>query len=83
MRNWIPTSALLLVLAFGSSSRGQEGIELAPADPHLAPQELTVDDGPVSVQVPFQLLVNGKDWHGHTVGWHIDGGATLWLGLPG
>jgi hypothetical protein len=83
MRNLIPTSALLVVLAVGSISHAQEGIELAPADPHLAPQEFTVDDGPVSVQVPFQLLVNGKDWHGHTVGWHIDGGATLWLGLPG
>jgi hypothetical protein len=60
MRNLIPTSALLVVLAFGSISRAQEGIELAPADPHLAPQEFTVDDGPVSVQVPFQLLVNGR-----------------------
>ena len=42
-----------------------------------------MDDGPVSVKVPFQLLVNGKNWHGHTIGWHIGLGSTMWLGLPG
>jgi hypothetical protein len=83
MRTLFPESVLLLVLSLGSISHAQEGTELAPPDPHLSLQDFTVDDGPVSVQVPFQLLVNGKDWHGHTVGWHIDGGSTLWLGLPG
>ncbi len=83
MSNLIRTALVILVLAAGSFSHGQEGIELAPADPNLVPQDFTVDDGPVSIKVPFQLLVNGKNWHGHTIGWHIDGGSTIWLGLPG
>lgn len=83
MRNLIQMAVLFLVLAGGSFSRAQEGIDLAPADPNLVPQDFTVDDGPVSIKVPFQLLVNGKNWQGHTIGWHIDGGSTIWLGLPG
>ena len=83
MRNLIPVAVLILVSAAGSFSHAQEGIEIAPADPNLVPQDFTVDDGPVSVKVPFQLLVNGKNWHGHTIGWHIGLGSTMWLGLPG
>ena len=83
MGNLIKTTVMLLVLALGSVSRAQEGTELPPADPHLVPQDFTVDDGLVSIKVPFQLLVNGKDWRGHTVGWHVDNGSTIWLGLPG
>jgi len=83
MRNLIQMAVLIAALAVGSISHAQEGIELAPADPNLVPQDFTVDDGPVSIKVPFQLLVNGKNWQGHTVGWHMDGGSTIWLGLPG
>src|SRR5690348_12632357 len=51
-----------------------------PGDPTLVPQDFTVDDGPISIKLPFQVFVNGKRFG---VGWHIDTGSTMWLGLSG
>ena len=83
MHNVIPTALLTLVLAAGLFSQGQGHPEIAPANQNLVPQDFSVDDVAISIKVPFQLLVNGEEWHGHTVGWHIDAGSTIWLGLPG
>jgi hypothetical protein len=90
MRNLIPTTLLILVVAAGLYSHAQGNAELPPADPNLAPQDFTLDDVPISIKVPFELLVNGKQWRGHTIGWHLStelhsptAGSTIWLGLPG
>jgi hypothetical protein len=53
------------------------------SDLTLVPQDFSVDDGPISIKVPFKLFVNGKEWQGHTIGWHLDSGSTMWLALPG
>jgi hypothetical protein len=89
MRNLIQT-ALLLVLAAGLFSHAQDHGKLAPANPKLVPQDFTVDDVPISIKVPFEVVINGKPWQGHTIGWHISAdlhpsntGSTMWLGLPG
>ena len=83
MRNVIPTALLTLVLTAGLFSQGQGHSEIAPANPNLVSRDFNVDDVAISIKVPFQLLVNGEEWHGHTVGWHIDAGSTIWLALPG
>ena len=59
MRNVIQSALLILVLAANSFSQGQRHPEIARADPKLVPQAFSVDDVRISVQVPFQLLVNG------------------------
>ena len=81
MRNVIETTLLVGILAAGAFSQGQGHPEIAAANPNLVPQDFSVDDVPISIQLPIQLLVNGKEWH--TLGWHIDPGSTIWLGLPG
>jgi len=81
MRSVIETTLLVGIVAAGAFSQGQGHPEIAPADPNLVPQDFSVDDVPISIQVPFQVLVNGKEWKG--LGWHIDPGSTIWLGLPG
>jgi hypothetical protein len=83
MRSVIETTLLVGIVAAGAFSQGQGDPEIAAANPNLVPQDFSVEDVPISIQVPFQLLVNGKEWKGHTVGWHIDPGSTIWLGLPG
>jgi len=73
----LPHSALpmaaLVAVAFA------QGVDrdIAPANPNLVPQEFTIDDGPVSIKVPFQVFVNGKEFQGRTIGWHIDTGSTM------
>lgn len=83
MRKLLQSALLIGVLAAGAFSQPQDGPEIPPANPNLAPQDFTIDDGPVSIKVPFQVFVNGKEFQGHTIGWHIDTGSTMWLGLPG
>ena len=53
------------------------------ANPNLVPRDFTGDDVPISIKLPFEVFVNRKPWQGHTIGWHIDTGSTVWLGLPG
>ena len=83
-------SNLLIVLAASSFSHAQDRAELPSGDPNLVPQDFTVDDVPISIKMPFTLFVNGQEWQGHTIGWHISAvshpnhaGSTMWLGLPG
>ena len=83
-------TALLIVLAASSFSHAQDRAELASADPNVVPQDFTVDDVPISIKIPFGLFVNGNEWQGHAIGWHISAvlhpnhaGPAMWLGLPG
>jgi hypothetical protein len=89
MRKVLQT-VLQIVLAAGSFCHAQDRAELSPADLNLVPQDFNVDDMPISIKIPFTLFVNGKEWQGHTIGWHISAvlhpnhaGSTMWLGLPG
>jgi hypothetical protein len=83
MRKILQNALLIAALAAVAFAQHQDRPGIAPANPNLVPREFTIDDGPVSISVPFQVLVNGKEFQGHTIGWHIDTGSTLWLGLPG
>ena len=56
---------------------------MSPPDLSLVPQEYSVDDGPVSIKLPFKLFVNGEEWRGHSIGWSLLAGSTMWLALPG
>ncbi len=76
-------SALVIAALTAMALAQRLNRDIAPANPNLMPQEFTIDDGPVSIKVPFQVFVNGKEFQGHTIGWHIDTGSTMWLGLPG
>jgi len=83
MRKMLQNALLIAALAALAFAQHQHRPGIAPANPNLVPQEFTIDDGPVSIKVPFQVFVNGKEFQGHTIGWHIDTGSTMWLGLPG
>ncbi len=83
MRHFFLCALLLGVLGAGAFSYPQHEREIAPASPNLVPQDFTVDDVPISIKVPFEVFVNGRKWQGHSFGWHIDTGSTMWLGLPG
>jgi hypothetical protein len=50
-----------VVLAAGSFCHAQGRAELSPADLNLVPQDLTVDDVPISIKIPFTLFVNGNE----------------------
>jgi hypothetical protein len=57
------------------------------AQPDLVPKDFVGENVPISITIPFEVLVNGKVWRGHTIGWHLDHAAdtesAIWLGLPG
>jgi len=82
MRKILQHALLIAALTAVAFAQRLDRPDIAPADPHLVPRDFTVDDGPVSIKVPFQVFVNGKEFQGHTIGWHIDTGSTMWLGLP-
>jgi hypothetical protein len=58
---------------------------IAQAD--LVPKDFIGENVPISLTIPFEVLINGRRWQGHTIGWHIDHPAdtrsAIWLGLPG
>ncbi len=83
MRNVLLTALWIGIFAAGGMSQSQDKPEIVPANPNLVPQDFTVDDVPISIKLPFEVFVNGKPWQGHTIGWHIDTGSTIWLGLTG
>jgi len=83
MRRILRSALLITALTSVAFAQRPGRAYSGPADPNLIPQEFTIDDGPVSIKVPFQVFVNGKEFQGHTIGWHIDTGSTMWLGLPG
>lgn len=57
------------------------------AQPDLVSKDFVGKNVPISITIPFEVLVNGKVWRGHTIGWHLDYPAdtksAIWLGLPG
>src|ERR1035438_8470909 len=62
-------------------------IERLFAQADLVPKDFVGENMPISITIPFEVLVNGKVWRGHTIGWHLDHpadtGSAIWLGLPG
>jgi hypothetical protein len=60
---------------------------IAQAEAGLVPKDFIGENVPISITIPFEVLINGKLWQGHTIGWHIDHpadtGSAIWLGLPG
>lgn len=80
----LPQAVLFIgIVAAAAWPQSQDVTEIAPATPSLVPQDFTVDDGPVTITVPFQVFVDGKLFQGRPLGWHLDRGSTMWLGLPG
>ncbi len=67
----------------GPPSQDLRDQTLVPPNLSLLPKDFSVDDGPISIKMPFRLFVNGKEWEGHPIGWHLESGSTMWLALPG
>jgi hypothetical protein len=74
--------AALLTLAFARGALSQSQADIVPTGETVVAQDFTVDDVPISIKVPFEVLVNGKVWQGRGFGWHIGTGSTIWLGVP-
>ena len=90
MRKAVQTALWMVVVVAGAVLQAQDKPEIASANTNLVPQDFTVDDVPISIKIPFTVFLNGKEWQGHTIGWHISAvlhpntaGSTMWFGLPG
>ena len=97
MRNVFLCVLWIAVVAAAPFPSPQDRRDIAPANSNLVPQDFTVDDVPISIELPFEVLVDGTPWQGRTIGWHIDRvllhsetgithletGSTMWLGLTG
>jgi hypothetical protein len=90
MRKIFQTALWMVIVVAGAVLQAQDKPEIASANTNLVAQDFTVDDVPISIKIPFTVFVNGNEWQGHTIGWHISAvlhpntaGSTMWLGLPG
>ncbi len=91
----VPTSftkepfMLTLDVSLAPRTHFKNGIASTSAHRSLVPEDFKVDDVPISIEIPFEVFINGKPWTGHSFGWHIDRllhpsltGSTIWLGVP-
>lgn len=57
------------------------------AQHEIVPKDFIGENVPISITTPFEVLVNGNVWGGHTIGSHLNHTANtrdaIWLALPG